>query len=209
MPVVRTATKNWPSNRASRDSRARSYISLLSIGPVYASQETQLAGIGLLRWRAFRPELSRLKPLPQAAPTCQCRPYTADSQSKRVLCRPKVQMSGFLPDRNVRFPLSIHLSGVARLDHVSHGPVSAEEPVGIRRGVPARSRRASRRVVAGFATFASVRSRCCPWIQFRAAESRLFSTTSPGGTPWSLGKAVTTNACSPRNLSTTLRHLRS
>ncbi len=104
-------------------------------------------------------------------------------------CRPKVQMSGFLPSRNVRFfPLmAVFIAGgrgseaasARRIGCAGHGRVSADDRGATRRGVPARSSRASRRVVAGFATFASVRSRCCAMMKSSAAESRLLSTTSP------------------------------
>jgi hypothetical protein len=73
---------------------------------------------------------------------------------------------------------------------ITHGRGSGEESAASRRRVPARSSRASRRVVVRFATFASVRSRCWFLMKSNAAESRLFSTASPCCTPCSFGKAV-------------------
>jgi RHS repeat-associated protein len=89
----------------------------------------------------------------------------------------------------------IEVSGFAL--SISHGPVSTEEPGVVRRGVPARSKRAFRGVVNGFATFASMRSRCRSLMKSMTSESRLFSTISPCRTPCSFGKAVASNGCSP------------
>ena len=61
---------------------------------------------------------------------------------------------------------------------MSHDWPSAEEAVAVRRCAPARSRRAFRRVVDGFAIFASVRSRCRSLMKSITSESRL-SDLSP------------------------------
>ena len=71
----------------------------------------------------------------------------------------------------------------------------------VRRGIPARSKWAFRRVVDGVASFDSVHSRWRSLMKSIVAESRLLSTNSPCCTPCSFGKAIASNACSPPTVS--------
>ena len=62
---------------------------------------------------------------------------------------------------------------------LGHRPSSADAAVEVRRGTPARSRRAFRKVVVGLAIAASARARCRVLMISSVSESRLLSTTVP------------------------------